>query len=99
VTREGTSEALQLFYRAIDLDKSFAPPHAVAVLCICRQKSHGWAADREHAIAETERLARRAVQLDSEDAPLSRIGYGLAFVVGDLDRGAALIDRALSLSL
>jgi adenylate cyclase len=50
-------------------------------------------------IAEAERLARRAVQLGKEDpVALSRAGYGLAYVVGDLDTGAALIDRALSMT-
>jgi len=36
---------------------------------------------------------------DSDDAiALFRAGYALGYVVGDLDRGAALIDRALALN-
>jgi tetratricopeptide (TPR) repeat protein len=55
--------------------------------------------DRVQEIAETARLARRAVELGRDDAAaLSAGGYTLAYVVGDLDDGAAFIDRALALN-
>jgi adenylate cyclase len=55
--------------------------------------------DREQEIAETARLARRAVALDREDATaLSAGGWALAYIVGDLGDGAAFIDRALALN-
>jgi adenylate cyclase len=55
--------------------------------------------DRASGIVETKRLAQLAVQLGREDAlSLAHSGYGLAYVVEDLDRGAALIDRALNLN-
>ena len=45
------------------------------------------------------RLARRVVELGKDDAvALSTGGFALAYVVGDLDDGAALIDRALVLN-
>jgi len=47
-------------------------------------------------MAETERLARRAADLGKDDAvALCFGGFGLAYVVGDLDDGAAMTDRAL----
>jgi tetratricopeptide (TPR) repeat protein len=63
----------------------------------------GWlngVGNRSIDFAETQRLAERAVQLGWEDdaQALSRAGYALASVVGDLDRGAGLIDRALALN-
>jgi tetratricopeptide (TPR) repeat protein len=49
--------------------------------------------------AETVRLARRAVELGKNDpTALFLGGWGLAMVGGDLDTGAALIDRALVLN-
>jgi len=45
------------------------------------------------------RLAQRAVELGKDDAiALAAGGFALAFVVGDLGVGAALIDRALVLN-
>jgi tetratricopeptide (TPR) repeat protein len=48
---------------------------------------------------EAERLARTAAKLGADDAvALSEAGFALAFVVGALDDGIALIDRALVLN-
>jgi tetratricopeptide (TPR) repeat protein len=55
--------------------------------------------DREHEVAEAERLARRAAELGKNDAlALCSAGISLAFVVGEPDDGGALIDRALVLN-
>ena len=44
-------------------------------------------------------MARRAVELGKEDAlALATAGIALAYVVGDLDDGAAFIDQALALN-
>jgi tetratricopeptide (TPR) repeat protein len=49
--------------------------------------------------AEAASLARKAAERGREDAiALSEAGFALAFVVGELDRGAALVDRAISLN-
>ena len=67
--------------------------------CYGRRKANGWTTDRLEETVETTRLARRAVDLGKEDAvALSTGGFALAFVVGDLDDGAACIDRALALN-
>jgi adenylate cyclase len=98
-TREGTSEALRMYYRAIELDPEFASAHGGAAFCYCMRKSYSWMTDREQEIAETARLARRAVALGRDDAAaLSASGIALAYVVGDLDDGAAFIDQALALN-
>ncbi|SEC69255.1 adenylate cyclase [Rhizobiales bacterium GAS188] len=95
-TRETNEEALRLFYKAIELDPDFAAPYAFATWCYCFRKSNSWVIDNEQEIAETSRLARRAVELGKDDAfALCWAGYSLAYVVGELDYGAALIDRAL----
>jgi TolB-like protein/class 3 adenylate cyclase len=97
-SKEAVNEALQLFYRAIELDPEFASPHGMAAWCYVLRKNYGWVTDDSQEIAETERLARRAARLAKEDAvALYTAGFALARIVGYLDDGAALIDRALAL--
>ncbi len=98
-TREGTSEALRMFYRAIELDPNFASACGAAAWCYVDRKANSWMTDRVRESAETARLARQAVALGRDDAPaLAFGGFALALVVGDLDDGAAFIDRALALN-
>jgi tetratricopeptide (TPR) repeat protein len=55
--------------------------------------------DRGKDVAEAARLARQAAELGWDDAvALWTAGLALAFVVGDLDDGAAFTDRALALN-
>jgi TolB-like protein len=98
-SKEANSEALRLFYKAIELDPDFASAYGMAAWCYVWRKLNGWMIDRVQEIAEGERLARRAVELDKDDAvALCRGGHALAFLVGDLDGGIAFIDRALMLN-
>jgi adenylate cyclase len=95
-TRDGTDEALRLFYKAIELDADFSAAYAAAAMCFNRRKASGWVIDHEQDVAEVRRLARRAVELGKDDAAvLCFAGYALAYVVRDLDDGAAFLDRAL----
>jgi tetratricopeptide (TPR) repeat protein len=98
-TKDSIAKALRLFHRAIDLDSDFASAHGMAVWCCNRRKANGWACEGAGDVAEVARLARRAAELGKEDAiALTFGGIGLAYVVGDLDDGAAMIDRALLLN-
>ena len=98
-TKQANEEALALFNRAIELDPNFAAAYGMAARCYCQRKGSGWVSDRVSEIAETARLAHRAIELGNDDAvALSTAGFGLAFVVGELDDGAALIERALTLN-
>jgi TolB-like protein/DNA-binding SARP family transcriptional activator len=98
-TREGHDEALQLFYKAIELDPDFASAYGMAAYGYCQRKTSGWITDREKEVAETARLARHAVELDKDDAvALTWRGFSLAYVVRELDSGVAFIDRALMLN-
>jgi tetratricopeptide (TPR) repeat protein len=96
-TRESTDETLRLCYRAIELEPSFASAYGLAARCHAWRKTHGRVAERD--VAEAARLARKAVELGKDDAlVLAAGGIALAHVVGDLDGGIALIDRALALN-
>src|SRR5262249_15517513 len=63
------------------------------------QRRAGWKTDLPHALAEGEKLARRAVVLGSDDAvALGTAGFTLHQLVGDLEYGDALINEALKLN-
>src|SRR5262249_42034367 len=98
-TREGTDEALGLFYRAIERDPDFSLAYAAAAGCFSRRKLFGWVIDREQEVAEARRLALRAVKLGKDDATVHCFsGVALAYVSRNLEDGAAFIDRALFLN-
>jgi len=97
-SRKANDDALQLFYKAIEFDPDFATAYGMAAWCHAWRNLSGWMTDRAQEIAEGARLAWRAVELGKDDAvALARAGHALALLVGDLDSGAAFIDRALAL--
>jgi TolB-like protein/class 3 adenylate cyclase len=98
-TKDGFGEALQLFYKAIELDPDFASAHGMAAWCYFWRMANAWMADREQEIAEATRLASRAVELGKDDAvALSFGGLTLGYFARDAEAGATLIDRALLLN-
>ena len=98
-TRDANIAALQNFERAVNIDPNFASAYGMCTYCYVWRKANGWLADKDRAVAETERLARAAARLGPDDAvALAHAGFALAFVVGELDDGMALIDRALALN-
>ncbi|HLN49675.1 MAG TPA: adenylate/guanylate cyclase domain-containing protein, partial [Steroidobacteraceae bacterium] len=98
-TKEAISEALRLFYRAIELDPEFSSAYGMAAWCYVVRKTNGWMRDLVQEVAETTRLAGRATELGREDAvALCWGGYALAYVAGDVDAGLAFIDQALALN-
>lgn len=98
-SRQVNDEALRLFNSAIELDPDFASAYGGAASCHVTAKINGWISDTANEIAEVKGLAQRAVELGRDDAiALAASGYALAYVVRDLEVGAALIDRALVLN-
>jgi TolB-like protein len=98
-TTEANSEALDLFYRAIQLDPNFASAYGMASWCFTWRKINGWMTDRAKEVTEGTRLARRAVELNNDDAvALARSGHTLAHLTGDVDSGITFVDRALMLN-
>jgi TolB-like protein/Flp pilus assembly protein TadD len=99
MTREATSEALELFARASELDPDFASPCGAAAFCYVVRKINGWTTDHAQDVAEAARLARRAAELGTDDAvALAFGGLALGYVAGDLDGAAAMVERAVALN-
>jgi TolB-like protein/class 3 adenylate cyclase/Tfp pilus assembly protein PilF len=98
-TEEANNEALLLFQQATKLDPTFAAAYGMAALCYDQRKGNGWMINRGEEVAETARLVRRASELGKDDAvALNTAGTALAYVVGNLDHGTALIEQALLLN-
>ncbi len=97
--RDAITQALPLFYKAIEQDAEFASAHAMAAWCYFWRKINGWTADRASEMTEGERMARRSIELGRDDAvALTRGGHALAHFTGDLDSSIALLDRAAFLN-
>jgi tetratricopeptide (TPR) repeat protein len=96
-TRSGNEEALALFYRTIQLDADFASAYAMCAYCYVWRKANGWMEDTARETEETIRLVRRAAELGKDDAiALCFSGFALARVAGDLEGGAALLEKAVA---
>ncbi len=96
---DANSEALRLFYKAIELDPDFASAHAMAAWCYTWRWINGWMIDRTQEIAEGLQLARRALELGADDAlALARSGQALALLGHDVEGGLVHVHRALQLN-
>jgi adenylate cyclase len=99
LTRQATSDALNLFYKAIELAPDFALAYSWAAICYMWRSGSGWMTDRSQETAEAVRMARRAIELDKDDAlTLSWAGMTLTTLAVDFDYGATLLERALALN-
>ena len=98
-TMEANREALELFCRAIELDRGLACAYGMAAWCYVQRKARGWMIEPMQESAEATRLALKAVHLGGDDpVALSRGGYALAFVAQEFDDAAAFMDRGLAVS-
>jgi TolB-like protein/class 3 adenylate cyclase len=98
-TKSGIENSLKDFFKAIELDPTYAAPYSWAIIAYSRRKQGLWMADAAAETADGMRLSRRAIELGKDDAAaLCAGGFGLAFLGGELDAGLALTDRALALN-
>jgi TolB-like protein/class 3 adenylate cyclase/cytochrome c-type biogenesis protein CcmH/NrfG len=97
-TREAHLEALKLTEIASGIDPEFAAAYALGARCYMQRKAFGWSTDATQERIEARRLARRAIELDKDDpSVLAMAGHALAYVVGEVEEGAALLTRAINL--
>jgi adenylate cyclase len=95
--RDSIIEARAMYRRAIELDTSFAAPHAGLALAAIADHASGWALDSAQALPEAERWARRALELNDQE-PLSHMALG-SVLLWRRDHEGALgeFDRMISL--
>jgi TolB-like protein len=99
-SRQAIEDALRLFNTATELDPNFAAAYGRAASCYAYSKGIGWFSGTAEEIDEVTRLVKLAVELGKDDAiALSASGWACAYIVGDFEQGAALIDRALLLNV
>jgi TolB-like protein/tetratricopeptide (TPR) repeat protein len=97
-SRTDNTEALKLFYLAIDKDPDFATPYGLAASCYQFAKANGWQSELDEA--EISRLTERAVEVGNDDAvALCWAGHVRAFFFKEVDRALLLINRALELDV
>jgi TolB-like protein len=97
--REGNAEALGFFRRATELDLDYGAAYGMAAYCLQMRRGYGWATDQEGEAREAQFFIARAVETGRDDpVALYTAGWSLAFVIQDVEGGAALIDRALDLN-
>jgi len=97
-TKGDNVEALSHFNRAIEIDPNFAAAYGMAARCYSQRKVSRWTVDEARERAEARRLALRAAELGRDDpVALCTAGLVLEYVVGDIQHGMALVDRALVL--
>ena len=94
------AEALAMFTKAYEGDDRFAAAYGMAARCYLQRKGFGFAmlqpAGRGGSKAA---IAREAAEVGRDDAvALCTAGFTLIVVAGELEDGAALIDRALDLN-
>jgi TolB-like protein len=98
-TMEANREALELFLKAIELDRGLACAYGMAAWCYVQRKASGWMIEPVRETAEATRLARKAVHLGGDDPVALYMGaYALAFAAQEFDDAAAFMDRGLAVS-
>ena len=98
-TKTSNEAAGTYFKKAIELDHTYAAAHAFAGHVYTLRKQSRWMTNPEQEIAEAIRHARLAIELGQNDElALCFGGFDLAYVAGELDFGAACIERGLSIN-
>ncbi|MBV8191422.1 MAG: adenylate cyclase [Alphaproteobacteria bacterium] len=98
-SREGHDKALQLSYRAIELDRNYATPYGLALTCLYLRWTAGWAADPARELVDARRLCERVFEIGRDNFfALGAAGFALAGLLGEHERGAALLDESLVLN-
>ena len=93
--RETFVHALPLLEKAIECDPGFAPAYAAAAAWYPLCSFLGRSVDRRQEAKIAVALARKALELDRDDASvLSRAGWVLAVMGNELDEGADCLARA-----
>jgi TolB-like protein/class 3 adenylate cyclase len=97
--RAKNEEALEFFYRAIDLDPQLAGAYGMAAVRYVVRKQYGWTIDEAYERSEARRLTESAVNLGHDDAvALSQAAMVYSFLLFEVEKAASLADSAIALN-
>jgi TolB-like protein/class 3 adenylate cyclase/Tfp pilus assembly protein PilF len=97
-SKEAHKESLPLFEKATEIDPQFALAHAAIAGWYITGKSFEWTVRSHEEKVEAEIIARRLLKLSKDDARvLAHAGQTLSYVVGNVEEGATILDRAVRL--
>jgi TolB-like protein/Flp pilus assembly protein TadD len=97
-TQEGNRQALQLVEQALALDPSFVAAVILGENCWSLLAAQGWLPARE-AHPEVMRYARRAVQIDKDNAEaVATLARRVCAIERDYEEAASLAERAVMLN-
>jgi tetratricopeptide (TPR) repeat protein len=95
--KEALQEAIELFRNAAALDAQFASPFAAEAFAYGVRQTFGWGDVTPEERVKVQTLARRAAELDKDDAvALTYAGYALVLLCHELDDGAEFLKRAIN---
>ena len=93
------NQALRLLRQAVELDPTYARAFANLSRCSWTFISHGFAHRDDPQVSDLVEIARKAVALDAADSDVVAIAaFVLALPGGDMDAGAALVEKAIALN-
>jgi len=96
--REANLEVMELTRAANRADPGFALAFALAAFSLSSRKAFGWSTNPAADISETRELSAKAVERDKDDARvLAMAGFPLAYVAGEVERAAALVNQAIQI--
>jgi TolB-like protein/Flp pilus assembly protein TadD len=98
-TRESTEEGVRLLETALSFDPNYVSAGALAAWLYFARVRAGWTSSPQEEEARGLHLARAALDLGRDDPfVLSLSGWVVATLGGDVEAGAATIERAVNLS-
>jgi adenylate cyclase len=99
LTPQEFDQAHEMFRKSIELDESYATPHALTALWHSIRVHQGWSPDRPQDLAAVDRFAAAALERDPLDVwALSLSGHLRALLFRDFEGALLLFDRAIDAS-
>lgn len=97
-TRTANVEARALFRKAIEKDPRFARAHVGLGMTHYREATRGWSQFMARNVAEAGRLARRALQLDSNSADAYVLSGMVSLISGQFEEAERALQLAMQLN-
>jgi adenylate cyclase len=99
LTPQEFDQAHEMFQKSIELDESYAVPHALTALWHSIRMNQGWSPDPPNDLAAVQQFAAAALERDPLDVwALSLSGHLRSLLFRDFETAFVLFDRAIGAS-